>query len=271
FSFGLNVLVELIVGYAIPGNGVALMTLKAIGYNIDGQAENYITNQKMAHYSKVPPMALFRGQMLATVVQCFVSLGVMNWVLSNVDGLCTPHQAQKFSCPNDRSFFSASIIWGVIGPKRVFNGLYPILKWCFLIGALLPIPCYAFRRYGPKSVTRVFQPTLIIGGMLNFAPYNLSYYTGGLYLSYAFMYHIKRRYSDWWEKYNYVLTSGLSAGVAFSSIIIFFAVQYHAKNVDWWGNNVPYAGVDGGNGQQSRLNASALPNGYFGLAPGSYP
>lgn len=48
FSFGLNVLVELIVGYAIPGNGTALNILKAYGYNIDGQAQNYITDQKWA-------------------------------------------------------------------------------------------------------------------------------------------------------------------------------------------------------------------------------
>ncbi|ODQ82734.1 hypothetical protein BABINDRAFT_30745 [Babjeviella inositovora NRRL Y-12698] len=271
FSFGLNVLVELIIGYAIPGNGVALMTLKALGYNIDGQAENYITNQKTAHYAKVPPMALFRGQMLATIIQCFVTLGVMNWLLSNIDGLCTPHQAQKFSCPGDRTFFSASVLWGVIGPKRVFNGLYPILKWCFLIGALLPFPCYAFKRYGPKSFTRAFQPTLIIGGFLIYAPYNLSFVTPALIVGYVFMYHIKRRYSDWWEKYNYVLSSALTAGVAFSSIIIFFAVQYHEKDVTWWGNTVSGGGIEGGNGQQSRLDASTLPNGYFGPAPGSYP
>ncbi|ODQ82654.1 hypothetical protein BABINDRAFT_74823 [Babjeviella inositovora NRRL Y-12698] len=271
FSFGLNVLVELIVGYAIPGNGVALMTLKTIGYNIDGQAENYITNQKTAHYSNIPPMALFRGQMLATFIQCFVTLGVMNWVLSNVDGLCTSHQAQKFSCPAERTFFSASVLWGVIGPKRVFNGLYPILKWCFLIGALLPIPCYAFKRYGPKSVTRAFQPTLILGGFTIYAPYNLTFVTPALIVGFFFMYHIKRRYSDWWEKYNYVLSSALSAGVAFSSIIIFFAVQYHEKDVTWWGNTVSGGGIEGGVGQQSRLDTSILPKGYFGPAPGSYP
>ena len=53
FSFGLNVLVELIVGYAIPNSGIALITLKAYGYNIDSQANNYITDQKLAHYAKI--------------------------------------------------------------------------------------------------------------------------------------------------------------------------------------------------------------------------
>lgn len=45
FSFGLNVLVELIVD-ALPGNGLELMFNKALGYNIDGQASNYIEDQR---------------------------------------------------------------------------------------------------------------------------------------------------------------------------------------------------------------------------------
>ncbi|ODQ82745.1 hypothetical protein BABINDRAFT_31681 [Babjeviella inositovora NRRL Y-12698] len=273
FQFGLNVLVELIVGYAIPGNGIALMTLKALGYNIDGQAENYLSDQKLAHYAKVPPLAIFRGQMLATLIQCFVTLGVLNWSLSNIEDICTTNQPQKFSCPGDNTFFSASVFWGVIGPKRVFNGLYPILQWCFLIGALLPIPCLVFKRWGPKYLTRNFQPTLMIGGMLIYAPYNLSNYTAGMYIGFAFMYVIKRRFSSWWEKYNYVLASALNAGIAFSAIIIFFSVQYHAKNIDWWGNNVPYLGIEGkGKGtRQSLLNITDTARGFFGPEPGSYP
>ncbi|ODQ66355.1 OPT-domain-containing protein, partial [Nadsonia fulvescens var. elongata DSM 6958] len=90
FSFGLNVLVELIVGYALPGNPQALMILKAFGYNIDGQASNYISDQKMGHYAKVPPRALFRGQMIATVFQILVSIGVVNWQLGNVENFCSP-------------------------------------------------------------------------------------------------------------------------------------------------------------------------------------
>ncbi|VVT58648.1 uncharacterized protein SAPINGB_P006314 [Magnusiomyces paraingens] len=243
FSFGLNVLVELIVGYAIPGNGTALNILKAYGYNIDGQAQNYITDQKMGHYAKIPPRAMFKGQIISTLFQVLVSVGVVNWQISNIEDLCTSHQEQKFTCPGPNTFFSASVFWGVIGPKRVFGGLYPILQWCFLIGALLPIPFLMLRKFFPKTM-RYFQPTLIIGGMLQYAPYNLTYFTGGLYLSYIFNYHIRRRYLAWWEKYNYVLSASLTAGVAFSAIIIFFAVQYHDKSISWWGNNVPYNGQD---------------------------
>lgn len=267
FSFGLNVLVELIVGYALPGNGTALNILKCYGYNIDGQAQTYITDQKLAHYSKVPPRAVFKGQMLSTLFQCLISIGIVNWQLTSIDGICTKRQPQKFSCPGPNTFFSASVLWGVIGPKKVFGGLYPILQYCFLIGALLPFPFLALKRFFPKTM-RYFQPTLVIGGMLVYAPYNMSYYTVGLYFSFIFMYYIRTRYLDWWVKYNYVLSASLTAGVAFSALIIFFAVQYHPKNIDWWGNNVSFAGLDA---EGNPLLPIPDDPGYFGPSPENFP
>ena len=267
FSFGLNVLVELIVGYALPGNGTALNILKCYGYNIDGQAQNYITDQKMAHYAKVPPLAIFKGQLISTFFQCLVSIGVVNWQISNIDGLCTDHQDQKFTCPGTNTFFSASVLWGVIGPKKVFHGLYPILQYCFLIGAIAPFPFLLLRKYFPRQM-RFFHPTLVIGGILVFAPYNLVYYTPGLYLAWFFMHYLRKRYVFWWEKYNYVLSSSLTAGCAFSAVIIFFAVQYHPQNLSWWGNNVPFEGVDGN--MVGRLSIPVVP-GYVGPSPNNYP
>lgn len=271
FQFGLNVLVQIIVGYAIPGNGLALNFIKALGFNINGQAQNYITDQKMGHYVKIPPRALFRCQMLSVFISSFISLAVMNFMIDNVENYCTPESRQKFLCPQSNVFFSASVLWGVIGPRRVFGGLYPILQWCFLLGALLAIPCILFKKYAPKRYTKYFQPSLIIGGMLIYAPYNLSYYTSGVYASFAFMLLIRKKYQAWWEKYNYVLSGALDAGVAFSSIIIFFAVQYDEKDINWWGNTAPYQGLEGAGGHSLYNATEHAPEGYFGPRVGSFP
>lgn len=270
-SFGLNVLVELIVGYAMPGNGLGLNFVKALGYVIDGQAENYITNQKQAHYLKIAPRALFRIQMVSMFVHCFVALGTFNLQIRTIANYCSPHQDQKFTCPTATTFYSASVLWGVIGPKKVFGGLYPVLQWCFLIGFLLVFPCVILKKYfSHYKVVRFFHPVLIIMGFLNWAPYNLSYYTGGLYLSIAFMYYLRNKKQAWWTKYNYILSGGMTGGVAFSGIIIFFAVQYHPKYIDWWGNNVNDNGLDAIG--PSRLNATLdAPEGYFGPRFGNFP
>ncbi|CCE41472.1 uncharacterized protein CPAR2_800240 [Candida parapsilosis] len=270
FSFGLNVLVELIVGYAIPGNGLALSFIKALGYNIDGQAQNFINDLKQGHYTKLPPRATYRVQLLSIFVASFIQLAILNFQITGIKNYCQLDNTQKFTCPNTRTFYSASVLWGVIGPKKVFGHLYPILQWCFLIGFLLAFPCIALKRWGPKKLVKTFEPAIIIGGMLNYAPYNLSYYIPGVYASLAFMWYIKGKYEAWWQKYNYLLSTGLSAGVAFSSIIIFFAVMYHEKDINWWGNTVVYTGYDGN--MVGRLNATeSAPDGYFGPRKGHFP
>ncbi|KAI3404444.2 OPT2 [Candida oxycetoniae] len=270
FSFGLNVLVELIIGYAIPGNGLALSFIKALGYNIDGQAENFVNDLKQGHYAKLPPRALFRCQILGIFIASFVQLGILNFQITGIKDYCDPDNAQKFTCPSTSTFYSASVLWGVIGPKKVFDHLYPILRWCFLIGFLLAFPCIAIKKYGPKKYFKTFEPSIVIGGFLGFAPYNLSYYIPGLYVSYAFMVYIKNKYEAWWQKYNYLLSTGLGGGVAFSSIIIFFAVQYHSKDINWWGNEVMYEGLDAQ--MTGWLNATEqAPDGYFGPRIGHFP
>lgn len=271
FSFGLNVLVELIVGYAMPGNGLGLNFVKAFGYVIDAQSENYITNQKQAHYMRVPPRALFRIQMISVFLHSLVSLGTLKLMFNTIEDYCSPHQPQKFKCPSATTFYTASIFWGVIGPKRVFGGLYPILQWCFLIGFLLVFPCVLIKKYfGRYKVVKYFHPVVFIQGFLNWAPYNLSYYTPGLYASYVFMSYLRKRYTPWWSKYNYILSGGLSGGLAFASIIIFFAVQYHPKYISWWGNNVNLYGLDYVG--PARLNVTLeAPDGYFGPRKGHYP
>lgn len=268
-TFGLNVLVELIIGYAIPGNGLALMYVKALGYNIDGQAQNYISDQKLTHYALIPPRSLFRVQILSVFISCFVSLGIIEFLMTGIKDYCLPNNRQKFTCPGSGTFYLALITWGVIGPQKSFK-LYPILKWCFLIGACAGFVCLLFKWYGPKKLTRRFQPTIFILGMMIYAPYNLSYYTMGLYVAIIFMWYIRSRLSAWWSKYNYILLAGLSAGLAFLSIIIFFAVQYHDKLIDWWGNSVSFQGYEGVAG--SLLNATLqAPDGYFGPRVGEFP
>lgn len=264
YYFNLEVFVELIIGYALPGNSNAFMGLKALGYNITGQALQYVYDQKMAHYAKVPPRAVFRGQLFGTIFQIIASLCVINWEIYDLKGICTEDQPNKFTCPSETSYYSSSVFWGVIGPKRVFNKLYPILPYCFLIGFVLAIICLLIRHYFFKQ-TRWFQPAVIIGGLFNYAPFNLSYFIPGFYVCFAFNHYIKKKYTAWWEKYTYVISSALDAGVALGGIIIFFAVQYKEVSINWWGNSVSYSGTDAGLFKTSLKDASSAPDGYFGI------
>jgi len=163
-----------------------------------------------------------------------------------------------------------------------------MLKYCFLLGFLLALFWWSLKHFGPVVRSRaqsllpsplfriinalVFtplsyfkhvHPSLVFNGMLFWAPLNLTYFTGGLYVSFIFMYYLRRYKTAWWEKYNYVLAAALTGGVAFSGIIIFFAVQYHPVALSWWGVDVLSQTVDGGAGRVALLEE--LPEkGYFG-------
>lgn len=150
------------------------------------------------------------------------------------------------------------------------------MKYCFLFGFLLSLVWWGLKRFGgqarealrktlppaifvplnwmlfkPIATLKHVHPTVVITGAMGWAPNNLSYTTVGVYLSLYFMYYLRRYKTAWWEKYNYVISAGLTGGMAFSGIIIFFAVQWNPVSVNWWGTNIISATIDGGAGRQS--------------------
>lgn len=51
---GLNVITELIIGYALPGKPIAMMMFKTWGYITMAQALTFTSDFKLGHYMKVP-------------------------------------------------------------------------------------------------------------------------------------------------------------------------------------------------------------------------
>lgn len=104
---------------------------------------------KLAHYLKIPSITLFFAQGLATILGALTQVGVTLWMLGNVDGICTDDQPNGFTCPNGETVYSSSIIWGLIGPARlysvgnIYSGLVRTLsRWC---SALPTKPHQAYR------------------------------------------------------------------------------------------------------------------------------
>ncbi|KAK9450425.1 OPT oligopeptide transporter protein-domain-containing protein [Limtongia smithiae] len=267
FQVGLWMLPEIVAGYMFPGNGVSNLILKMYGANIGQQADTYVSDQKMAHYARIPPRAIFRGQLISIFFQVLVAVGIVNWQMSNIKNLCAADNTEKFTCQSTKMIFTDTIMYGVIGPKRLFNRIYPVLKWSFFAGFMVGPFWWCIVKFFPRL--RIINPTLVAGGMSYWAPYNLAYWVGGLYVSCFFNFFVRRKWLPWWQKYAYVMTSGFNAGMTLSAIVIFFSVLYHSRPLNWWGNEVSYAGIDGGNGRQTLL---ALPErGYFGFTKGEYP
>lgn len=115
---------------------------------------------------KVPPRTLFFAQGIASIWGCLVQVAVLYWAFGNIDGICTKEQSARFTCPNGKVFFNASIIWGLIGPQRIFSsvGIYGALQYFWLVGALMPVLFYGLARKYPKSIARYLHAPVILGG-----------------------------------------------------------------------------------------------------------
>ncbi|PWN29400.1 small oligopeptide transporter [Jaminaea rosea] len=244
---GLNVITEFIIGYARPGKPVAMMLFKTWGYISMYQAVSFMSDQKFGHYMKVSPRSVFAAQMVASFISVFVLLGVQNWALSNIEGICTPDASDNFICPGATVFGTASIIWGLLGPARNFSGgqVYNAFLYFFLVGAIVPIPTYFLAKRYPKSWIRYVNWPVIFSGTGYIPPA-----TGINYSSWAFvgfLSHVVWRGKNFaqWSRYNYVLSAALDAGTGISTILIFFvlifpqapALQNWAAGA-WWGNTV---------------------------------
>ena len=297
-NLGLGSLIQIITGFILPNNPNAFLFAQTLGsWALAGYGDNYVQDQKMAHYCKIAPRAVFRSQIGTIIITCFVAVGTQNFIMSGVKGLCTPTQPSRFTCANDGfPLYASSLMWGLLGSDRMFNSLYPLFKWCFLIGLGISIIFLTGQGLGPKYLPgvreklrlklrpRTFErldktlfpfvasllwlnPILIIQGIQHWAPSNLSYKTPGMILSFIFMYWLPRHRLAWWEKYNYVLSAAFTAGVAVSGLVMFFAIGYNPKRLKWWGNTVSYSGVDG-----SGVGILPIPSrGYFGPEKGSFP
>ncbi|KAF8452243.1 OPT oligopeptide transporter [Boletus edulis BED1] len=251
---GLNVITELVVGYALPGRPIAMMMFKTWGYISMAQALSFASDFKLGHYMKVPPRSMFWAQVVATIVAGTVQLGVQAWMFSNIPEICTPKQKDGFICPSTEVFGTASIIWGVIGPMRMFNPgqIYGALIYWFLIGVICPAIAYVIHLKWPHSFIRYVNFPVIFSGLAAIPPATAMNYVPWVIVGFVFNYVIRRRYFAWWIKYNYVLSAALDSGVTFSIILIFFMLQYPKNGTiglttvqTWWGNTVFSTTADG--------------------------
>jgi OPT family small oligopeptide transporter len=243
-QIGLNVITELIIGYALPGRPIAMMLFKTWGYITMVQALSFSSDLKLGHYMKIPPRTMFHCQVVATVIAGTVQLGVQAWMFTNIEDMCSQTQKDSFICPSTTVFGTASIIWGVIGPARQFSHgqvYYGLLSF-FVIGAIAPLIGLVIGKKWPNSPLKYLNFPVVFTGTGLIPPASAVNYVPWAIVGFIFNYVIRRKHFSWWRKYNYVLSAALDSGVAISAILIFFILQYPKNGTigvgvqNWWGN-----------------------------------
>ncbi|KAG0042686.1 hypothetical protein BGZ83_000187 [Gryganskiella cystojenkinii] len=238
---GLNIITEYVVGYALPGRPIANVTFKTLGYISMAQSLTFVMDLKLGHYMKVPPRAMFWTQCAGTVIAGLINLVTADWLLGSQKGIC--ETSDDFGCPSAGTFYSASVIWGVISPNKMFgpHSIYNAVNYFFLIGFFIPIPFYYLKKRFPNSwLENIHLPVLLAAtGMMPPAkPFN---YPMWIFVGFFFQYFVRRRYATWHLRFTYVMSAAFDSGSAFSVLLCFFIFGIRGVTIDWWGNKLPSA------------------------------
>ena len=224
-----------------------MMMFKSYGYMLSANGLNYISDMKIGHYMKVPPRSMFAAQAFAVVWLGIVQISTYNFLIGNIKGICTEDQAQGLTCPGARTFYNASVIWGVIGPKRVFGagGIYSWCNYFWLIGFLCPVIQYFVAKQYPRSFARFIVWPAIFGACGMIPPATLYALWPYVIVGLAFNWYVRKRYFGWWSQYNYVMSGALDIGSRICGVFIALGLGLSESSFpSWWGNTVPYNNLD---------------------------
>jgi OPT family oligopeptide transporter len=178
-------------------------------------------------------------QVVGTLVAVLVYLGTAWWMMDAVPNLCAADNG-PWRCPQDSVFFNASVIWGLVGPRRIFGNLgeYGNVNWFFLGGAVAPLIVWIFHKAFPsKTWIGLIHMPIMLGATAMMPPASSVNYTSWIIVGFLSGYVLFRHRTEWWKRYNYVLSGGLDAGTAFMTLLIFFGLGFWNVGLLWWGSN----------------------------------
>ncbi|GAB4834625.1 OPT super [Ancistrocladus abbreviatus] len=238
----LNIITEYIIGYIYPGYPVANICFKVYGYISMKQAITFLQDLKLGHYMKIPPRTMFMAQIAGTLIAAVVYLGTAWWLMETIPDICesTPSKS-VWTCPSDRVFYDASVIWGLIGPRRIFGneGVYATVNWFFLGGAIAPILVWlAVKSFPNREWIRLINMPVLLSATANMPPATAVNYTTWIIVGFLSGYVAYRYAPQWWKRHNYLLSGALDAGLAFMGVALYLCLGLEDTSLTWWGNDL---------------------------------
>ena len=145
-----------------------------------------------------------------------------------------------WTCPGDPVFYDASVVWGLIGPRRIFGDLghYSAINWFFLAGAIAPFLVWlAHKAFPNKQWIRLITVPVLLGALADMPPATAVNYTSWVLVGFLSGFVVYRYYRDWWSRHNYVLSGALDAGLAFMGVLLYLCLGMKQISLNWWGSD----------------------------------
>lgn len=109
------------------------------------------------------------------------------------------------------------------------------------VGLVLPLPFWYLDRRFPKMGFRNVNVPMILVGLCIVPGAATSWITVSFVIIMISQYYIKRRYRDWFVKYNYLISTALDSGTSLMVFVIAMGLYGGAGGTShpfpkWWGN-----------------------------------
>lgn len=196
-----------------------------------------------------------------------------NWLM-DIPNVCTDDAPFRLICPAGQSDYSNFVFWGTIGAPRLFGPgkRYTALLVGFPLGVAIPVVFFLMKKRFPRSaLLQATHPLLFVLSFGWVSAASWGNYVPGLFLNWFSWNYLKRKYLEFWNRYNYVTLAALSAAISVNALIVFFALVFPGVTFpSWWGN--PADGQPACIGawtDECRLKPMPA-KGYFGADPGSF-
>lgn len=177
---------------------------------------------------------------MGTLIAGLVYLSTAWWLMESIPDICKD-TSSVWTCPGDTVFYDASVIWGLIGPRRIFGnlGTYENINWFFLGGAIAPLLVWlATRAFPQQEWIKLINMPVLIGATGMMPPATAVNYTSWIIVGFLSGFVVYRYKPEWWQRHNYVLSGALDAGLAFMGVVLYLCLGLEEISIDWWGNNL---------------------------------
>ncbi|KAG1362274.1 Oligopeptide transporter OPT superfamily [Cocos nucifera] len=205
------------------------------------------SKQLLPIFMHIPAIGIatsFRAKVVGTLISAMVHLGTAWWLMNTIPNICDRTKLSPdspWTCPGDHVFYDASVVWGLIGPRRIFGdlGTYAAINWFFLLGAIGPLLVWLAHKTFPRHRwIRLITMPIMISALGEMPPATAVNYTTWILVGFVFGFVIYRYRRDWWQRHNYVLSGALDAGLAFMAVLLYLCLEFEGIKFNWWGNKL---------------------------------
>lgn len=259
-QIGMDYVSEVLAGALFPGKPLAVLSATVYGRQVLEQCLNLASDLKLGFYMKIPERELLLAQVYGTLLGPFVNWACMRLIIDTQGAAALLRreeglqgvQGGEWNAVKTKNFFSVSVIWGVLGPARVFGSSpssispYRWLLSGFAAGTAAVLLLWLIHRARPAwGVQRwPVHPAIIFHGASLFPVFptaNLTSSMGAAVLSMGVM---RRWHPRWFARWNYLLGAGLDCGAQLVQMVLGVALlifNSHEKQgirmPHWWGND----------------------------------